>query len=271
MTATKTVLITGASSGIGLETARLLLSKGLQVFGTTRGNDLTPPVPDLTMIKLDVTDGASVTQAVRIVLERTGQIDGLVNNAGYMLIGGLEETSIDEARQQFDANVFGVMRVTNAVLPTMRERGGGRIVNIGSVLGFLPGPYLGVYTAGKHAIAGYTETLDHEVRQFGIRAILVEPSFTKSNLSHHGKAAAASIAAYAGPRARATAFIEQSIAGGGELRAVADVIHQALTATSPRQRYQVGEAVTLRQLRRFVPAGMFASSIRKRYRLDEAT
>jgi NAD(P)-dependent dehydrogenase (short-subunit alcohol dehydrogenase family) len=270
MTMAKTALITGTSSGIGLETARLLLSKGFQVFGTTRSNDLTPPIGGLTMVKLDVTDDAAVSGGVQTVLERAGRIDALVNNAGYALVGALEETSVEEARQQFDANLFGIMRMTNAVLPAMRERGSGRIVNIGSVLGFLPAPYTGIYAASKHAVAGYTETLDHEVRQFGIRAVLIEPSFTRSNLSYNVRTTAAAIDAYAKPRARATAYIEQSIAGGAEPRAVADVIYQALTAASPHQRYPVGDGVTLDRLRRFVPAGMFAKNIRKRFRLDEA-
>jgi short-subunit dehydrogenase len=270
MTTTKTVLITGASSGIGLETARLLVSKGFQVFGTTRSNDLTPPADGLAMVKLDVTDDTAVLRGVQAVLERAGQIDVLVNNAGYALVGGLEETSIEEARQQFDANLFGVMRMTNAVLPGMRERGSGRIVNVGSVLGFLPAPYTGIYGASKHAVAGYTETLDHEVRQFGIRAVLVEPSFTSSNLTHNLHATAAAIDAYAEPRARATAYLEQSITAGAPPRAVADVIYRALEAASPRQRYQVGDGVTLDRLRRFAPAAMVAKSIRKRFRLDEA-
>jgi NAD(P)-dependent dehydrogenase (short-subunit alcohol dehydrogenase family) len=268
MTMNRTVLITGVSSGIGQATSALLVSRGFQVFGTTRSHDLTPPVPGVAMIRLDVTDDAAVQQGVQSVLKQAGQLDGLINNAGYMLIGGLEETSLAEAQQQFDANVFGPVRMINAVLPAMRARGHGRIINIGSVLGFLPGPYMGIYAASKHAIEGYTETLDHEVRQFGVRAVLVEPTFTRSNLGNNGKVAVASIDAYAAPRARAAASIRRAIEGGSDPKAVADVVYEALTAPSPRLRYQVGEGVTLKQLRRFVPAGMFDKSIRKRFRLD---
>jgi NAD(P)-dependent dehydrogenase (short-subunit alcohol dehydrogenase family) len=267
-TTTKTVLITGVSSGIGQATAALLAGRGFQVFGTTRSHDLTPPVPGVTMIRLDVTDDAAVQEGVQSVLKQAGHLDGLINNAGYMLIGGLEETSMAEAREQFDANVFGPLRMINAVLPAMRARRRGRIVNIASVLGFLPGPYMGIYTASKHAIEGLTETLDHEVRQFGVRAVLVEPSFTRSNLGNNGKVAATSIDAYAAPRARAEASIRRAIEGGSHPKAVADVVYEALTAASPRLRYPVGEGVLFKQLRRFVPASMFDKNIRKRYRLD---
>jgi NAD(P)-dependent dehydrogenase (short-subunit alcohol dehydrogenase family) len=240
MTTKQTVLITGVSSGIGRATAQSLISRDFQVFGTTRSDDLTPPVPGLHMVRLDITDDAAVLAGVRSVLEQAGHLDGLINNAGYMLLGGLEETSVTEAQQQFDANVFGVVRMTNAVLPAMRARGRGRIVNVGSVYGFLPGPYTGIYAASKHAIAGYTETLDHEVRHFGIRAVLVEPSFTNSNLGSNGSVVDTPIDAYAEPRARVT-------------------------------RYPVGEAVRFRRLRRFVPAPMFDRSFRKRFQLDAAT
>src|SRR3989449_8665241 len=102
-------------------------------------------------------------------------------------MGALEQTSIEEARQQLETNLFGVLRVTNAILPGMRRQGFGRIVNISSVLGFLPAPYMGIYVASKHAVEGYTETLDHEVSRFGVRALLVEPAQTKTNIRGDSK------------------------------------------------------------------------------------
>src|SRR5882757_6671232 len=139
------------------------------------------------MLRMDVTDEASVREAVQSVLQQAGQVHALVNNAGYALAGALEETSIEEAQQQFDTNFFGVLRVIQSVLPTMRQQGYGRIVNISSVAGFIPLPYRGMYAASKHALEGYTEALDHEIRQFGIRALLVEPAFTKTDIESHGK------------------------------------------------------------------------------------
>ena len=180
----KVALVTGVSSGIGREIAQLLVELGARVFGTVRDHRSTASLAGVELIHMDVTNDGSVTEAVRSLLLRAGEIHALVNNAGYALLGGLEETSLSEAQQQFDTNFFGVLRMTQAVLPSMRRLGYGRIINISSILGLLPGPYMGIYAASKHALEGYTETLDHEVRTFGIRAVLVEPAFTKTNLEN---------------------------------------------------------------------------------------
>ncbi len=266
-TANKTVLITGVSSGIGRETALYLAKKGFRVFGTVRKD--TANLDGVELVKLDVTDDASVSEAVRAITAKAGPIGGLVNNAGYLLNGAIEETSLAEAREQFETNFFGVLRTVNAVLPGMREQGHGRIVNLSSVLGFMPAPYAGLYVATKHAIEGYTETLDHEVRHFGVRAVLVQPDFTRTSIDHNGRTVAQTVSAYAAQKARAMEFVQQSMKIGTDPRAVAAAIHAALTANSPRLRYPVGSGGKLSLLRRFVPAGMFASSIRKQFRMDE--
>lgn len=172
----KTTSVTGVSSGIGREIAQLLAARGARVFGTARNPKSAQPIPSVEMVRMEVTDDSSVNEAVQAIVRKAGPIQHLVNNAGYAASGALEETSIDEARQQFETNFFGVLRVTNAVLPGMRQTGYGRIVNISSVVGFIPAPYMGIYAASKHAVEGYTWTLDHEVREFGVRAELVEPA-----------------------------------------------------------------------------------------------
>src|SRR5437660_4389523 len=179
----KVVLITGVSSGIGRETAQLLAQRGARVFGTVRDLGRADPIAKVELVLMDVTDDKSVKDGTESVLENAGRIDILINNAGYSIAGGLEETSIEEARQLFDTNFFGVLRVTQAVLPSMRQRGYGRIVNMSSMLGVLPGPFRGMYAASKHALEGYTATLDHEVRAFGIRATLVESVYTKTKIT----------------------------------------------------------------------------------------
>jgi NAD(P)-dependent dehydrogenase (short-subunit alcohol dehydrogenase family) len=178
----KVTLVTGVSSGIGREIAQLLAERGARVFGTVRSPRSASSIHGVELVSMEVTDDASVNGAVQSIVQKTGPIQILVNNAGYSLMGALEETSVEEARQQFETNFFGLLRVTNAVLPGMREQGFGRIVNISSVLGFLPAPYMGVYAASKHAVEGYTETLDHEIRRFGVRALLVQPAYTKTNI-----------------------------------------------------------------------------------------
>lgn len=264
----KTALITGASSGIGREIARLLAEGGARVFGTARDPRSAGSIPGVDLVRMDVTDDASVSEAVHGVVQKAGPIEFLVNNAGYAFMGALEETSVEEAKEQFETNLFGVLRVTNAVLPGMRRQGHGRIVNISSVLGFLPAPYMGIYAASKHAVEGYTETLDHEIRRFGVRALLVEPAYTRTRLDGNGRYAKIPLEVYAEERKRLTAAAQRNIEGGDDPRIVAETVLNALAAPSPRLRYPVGKGVFLSRLRRFVPAGMFDKSLRSQFQLD---
>jgi RND family efflux transporter MFP subunit len=264
----KITLVTGVSSGIGREIAQLLAERGAQVFGTVRNPRSASSIHGVELVSMDVTEDASVNAAVQSVVQKAGPIQFLVNNAGYSFMGALEETSVAEARQQFETNLFGVLRVTNAILPGMRQQGDGRIVNISSVLGFLPAPYWGIYAASKHAVEGYTETLDHEIRRFGVRALLVEPAYTRTKLSGNTKSAKISLAVYAEERKRLTDAAQQNIERGDDPRIVAEAVWNALTAKSPRLRYPVGKGVALSRLRRFVPAGMFDKSFRKQFQLD---
>ena len=158
----KVVLITGASTGIGRATAKLLASKGYQVYGGVRSPERVEPLPGVELVRVDVRDDASIAAGVEAVLRNAGQIDVLVNNAGYNLVGAVEETSIEQAQALFDTNVFGVLRMMRAVLPAMRRERSGLIINVSSVLGFLPAPFMGLYASSKHAVEGLSESLDHE-------------------------------------------------------------------------------------------------------------
>lgn len=174
-------LVTGATAGIGRATAIAFAGAGFEVVGTGRKTGgLTPPA-GVSFLDLDVAADESAEAAVRQVIERFGRIDVLVNNAGIGSAGAVEENSLAQVRNIFDINVFGVMRMTKAVLPHMRARRSGRIVNISSVLGLIPQPYMALYVAAKHAIEGYSESLDHEVREHGVRVLLVEPAYTKTS------------------------------------------------------------------------------------------
>ncbi|MCA2282560.1 SDR family NAD(P)-dependent oxidoreductase, partial [Mycobacterium avium] len=150
------VLVTGASSGIGRAVAKAFAAKGFEVFGTTRNPRTAEPIPGVELVELDVTDAASVDAAVKSVIERTGRIDILVNNAGSGILGAAEESSVAQAQRLIDTNFLGLVRLTNAVLPYLRAQGGGRVINIGSVLGFLPQPYGALYAGSKHAVEGYS-------------------------------------------------------------------------------------------------------------------
>jgi short-subunit dehydrogenase len=264
----KTALVTGVSSGIGRQIAQLLAERGARVFGTVRNPKAASSIRGVELVSMDVTEDESVSTAIQRMMQQAGAIQFLVNNAGYSFFGALEETSVAEARQQFETNLFGVLRVTNAILPGMRQQGFGRIVNISSVLGFLPAPYWGIYAASKHAVEGYTETLDHEIRRFGVRALLVQPAYTKTKLNGNTRFANITLQAYATERKRLTNAAQRNIEHGDDPRLVAEAAYQALTAKSPQLRYPVGKSVALSRMRRFVPAGMFDKSFRKQFQLD---
>src|SRR6266571_1435691 len=246
----KITLVTGVTSGIGREIAQLLAERGARVFGTVRNPQSASPIRGVEIVRMEVTDDSSVSEAVQSIEQQAGPIGLLVNNAGYSFMGALEETSVAEARQQFETNLFGVLRVTNAILPGMRQQGDGRIVNISSVLGFLPAPYWGIYAASKHAVEGYTETLDHEIRRFGVRALLVEPAYTKSKINGNTQSSKISIDVYAEERKRLTDAARQNIERGDDPGVVAEAVWKALTAKSPRLRYPVGKGVALSRIDR---------------------
>ncbi len=154
------------------------------------------------MIACDVTDAASVAAAVALVQAELGRIDLLVNNAGYAVSGAAEDSSVEQVQALFDTNFLGVVRVTNAVLPIMRAQGHGRILNVGSVMGLIPGPFGAYYAASKHAIEGYSESLDHEVRAFGIRVAVIEPWATRTAIEAHSPQGDRPVPAYAQTLAR---------------------------------------------------------------------
>jgi NAD(P)-dependent dehydrogenase (short-subunit alcohol dehydrogenase family) len=264
----KVTLITGASSGIGRPIAQLLAQRGARVFGTARNPRSANPDPGVAIVRMDVTDDASVNEAIQGIVRKAGPIEILVNHAGFGLTWALEETTVAEARDQFETDFFGVLRVTNAVLAGMRQAGYGRIVNISSVVGFILVPFMGMYSAIKHAVEGHTETLDHEVRQFGVRAVLVQPAYTKSNINQNEKTAQTRLAPYAVHRQPMHEVVANGVKHGDDPQLVAETVWRAVTAGSPRLRYPVGRGVLLSRLRRFAPATLFDRAIRKESALN---
>jgi NAD(P)-dependent dehydrogenase (short-subunit alcohol dehydrogenase family) len=262
-------LVTGASSGIGEATAQRLAAAGYIVFGTSR-RGAQGGARNFQMLPLDVTDDASVRAAVDEVIRREGRIDLLVNNAGFSVApAGAEESSIEQARAIFDTNFFGIVRMTRAVVPHMRVQGGGRIINIGSVLGFLPAPYMALYAATKHAIEGYSESLDHELRTRGVRVSVIEPAYTATRFDANLLEADSKLDEYRQARMVVREKVKAAVEGADDPAVVAEVVLKAAGAERPKLRYTAGALATrLRLLRRFAPASLVDAGIRKDLRLD---
>lgn len=267
MKSRKIALVTGASSGIGQATAELLAKAGYKVYGTSRrGGDASGR--SFEMLPLDVTDDASVQAVVQQLMQREGRIDLLVNNAGFGVSpAAAEESSIDQAQAIFDTNFFGLVRMTLAVVPQMREQGGGRIVNMGSVLGFLPMPYMALYSATKHAVAGYSEALDHELRTQGIRVSVIEPAYISTPFDANLMKPDAPLDMYREIRAGVDKRVKEVLVGADGPEVVAQMVLEAATAPRPRIRYAPGLAKRMRLLRRFAPAGVLDAGVRNDLRL----
>jgi NAD(P)-dependent dehydrogenase (short-subunit alcohol dehydrogenase family) len=265
-------LVTGASSGIGEATAKRLATAGYKVYGTSRRRAQTGQ-RSFPMLPLDVTSDESVDAAVKELIRLESRIDLLVNNAGFGVApAGAEESSIDQAKAIFETNFFGLVRITRAVVPHMRRQGSGRIINIGSVLGFLPMPYGALYAATKHAVEGYSESLDHELRTRGIRVSVIEPAYTKTQFDANFLAPDSKLDEYREVRTLLDKVLKEVMATADDPTVVADVVLEAAVADHPKLRYAAGGlANRLRLLRRFAPAGLVDAGIRKDLRLDAPT
>jgi NAD(P)-dependent dehydrogenase (short-subunit alcohol dehydrogenase family) len=268
----RVVLVTGASSGIGLACATHLGGRGFRVYGTSRRAASASAHPgNVTMLTADVTDDRSVEQAVAKVLSREGRLDIVVNNAGMGIAGPVENTSIEQARGQFEVNFFGAFRVCRAVLPAMRSQRSGYIVNIGSIGGLLAIPYQSMYSASKFALEGLSEALRMEVRPFGIRVVIIEPGDHKTALTENRQFTEISGAAEAySPSFEAallkTAHDEQS--GPGPER-IARLLYRIVNQQRPRLRYVIGPAPqrAVVWLKRLLPYSVVEYTMRSYYSL----
>jgi NAD(P)-dependent dehydrogenase (short-subunit alcohol dehydrogenase family) len=260
----RTALVTGASSGIGKATAERLSKAGFKVYGTSRRAAPSDPQP-FEMLTLDVTSDESVAAAVAQMLRREGRIDALVNNAGFSTApAGAEESSMAQARAVFDTNFFGIARMTRAVVPHMRRQRSGRIINIGSIFGFLPAPYMALYAATKHAVEGYSESLDHELRTMGVRVSVIEPANTRTQFEANLLEPDAKLDEYRDVRASVGKRLTELIDEADEPAVVAETVLKAALAARPKLRYTAGgRAGFLQLLRSFAPAGLVDAGIRK--------
>jgi NAD(P)-dependent dehydrogenase (short-subunit alcohol dehydrogenase family) len=260
-TTPKVALVTGVSSGFGQATAARLSAQGFRVFGTSRAA-LDHAAFSYEVLPLDVRSEASIQACLQTILQRTGRIDLLVNNAGFAQGGALEETSLEDARAQFETNVFGVLRMLKAVLPIMRKLGGGQIITVSSMLGIVAMPYLGLYASSKFALEGMIEALQDEVRPFHIRVSLVEPTFFRTNFD--AQPPATPLAAYESARQSMMQFVRQAVEQGPDPEQVARRIMQLATSAAPPLRSSVGpRAGLLVALRHWLPPQLF-EQVRRR-------
>ena len=260
-------IVTGVSGGIGEATALALHQAGYRVFGTYRRPPATKS-PSIEYLACDVTSDASVKAAVDEVVSKARRIDLLVNNAGVGLVAGAEESSLEQAKSLFDVNLFGLIRMTKAVLPTMRRQRAGRIVNLSSVVGLIPAPFMALYAASKHAVEGYSESLDHEIRGSGVRVVLVEPGYTRTSFEGNVYQADQPLEVYQSARTNAAGVLRDGMKTADTPELVASAVVKASIEANPRRRYAAGR--TARQvslLRRFVPESAFDKSLRKQMRL----
>lgn len=250
----KVAIVTGSSSGIGNAIVLELARNNFITYGTMRNLD---KISDLKTIadqenlkiyfkQLDVTDDNSVKNAINSIVEETGRIDVLVNNAGYGLVGAFEDLSLDEVQKQFETNVFGVIRVTQAVLPTMRKQESGIIVNISSGAGRFGYPTASAYVSSKFALEGLTESMSYEIEPFGIRTVLIEPGVIKTNFFNSMSLARKSKDPDS-PYLQMMQVMEKSVTKmlekGTIPQYVAKTVLEAVTSKNPKLRYLVGKDV----------------------------
>jgi NAD(P)-dependent dehydrogenase (short-subunit alcohol dehydrogenase family) len=264
----KVVLITGASSGIGKACACHLSARGYRVFGTQR----RAPEPwaasaGIEILKMDVDDDESVIEGVNTVLASAGRIDAVVNNAGFALMGAVEDTSIEEAKSQLETNFFGVLRVCRSVLPAMRSQGGGHIINVSSLAGILGLPFSGLYSASKFALEGMTESLRLETRRFGIKVVLVEPGDFNTAITATRRLTreTETNSAYRELFTRIKAAQDKEEANAPTPEPIAALVESILRSRSPATRYSVGmpgQRIVV-PLKRLLPQRLFEWVLRK--------
>jgi len=237
----RVVLITGASSGIGNAAATYLRKKGHNVYGASR--TASTGTFSFKTLKMDVTSNNSVNEAISRIINMEGRIDVLINCAGFGLAGSIEDTSADEAKDLFETNFFGLFRACKAVIPEMRKRKAGLIINIGSLAGLVPIPFQAFYSSSKYAVESFTEALRIELLPFGIRVVLIEPGDYKTGFTANRKTAEQSKinGTYRENFSKALAIMEQDESNGPSPVIIAELIGRIIDNPSPRLRYTTGK------------------------------
>ena len=281
---TRVAVVTGSSSGIGFETALLLARSGFHTYATMRNLEKSKKITEianteklpLQVVQLDVNNDRSVKDAIDKIVAEKKRIDLLVNNAGYGLFGSLEDISIEEIKAQFETNFFGVIRVTQQVLPIMRKQnsGGGTIVNVSSVGGRIGVPILSAYQSTKFALEGLSESMSYELEPFGIRVVIIEPGFIRTNIINSSASAEKALdskSPYFPLMQKVKNHFKsmmENASSSSPPEEVAKVILQSITSKNPQLRYTVGnDAATIIQARKNMPDKEFRKMVIQNFSL----
>lgn len=264
----KIALVTGASSGIGLETAFSLLNAGFEVYGAARRVEKMKCLEEKGghILKLDLNDESSISACIEEIIKQEGKIDILVNNAGYGLGGAIEDIPIEEAKKQFEVNVFALARLCQLVLPSMRENGGGKIINVSSMAGRFSSPFTGWYHASKYCVEALSDALRLEVKPFNIKVILIEPGLIqtdwgKIHAQNIRKFSCVKSSAYAKNSDSAAKFYETFYSekkNCSKTKVIAKTILKATMKKNPKARYSAGKfSKIFIIMKKILPDGLF--------------
>jgi short-subunit dehydrogenase len=263
----QTILITGASSGIGLFIAKQLHDKGHRVIGTSRTPEKHRNNLPFELAELDITSESSIQNCIDAILTRYQTIDVLINNAGIGICGSAEETSLEQAYRQVETNFWGAVKMTRAVLPSMRSQERGKIITIGSLGGIIGIPYQSYYSAAKHALEGFYKSLRSEVSGFNIKISMVEPGFYKTNLHHTFEYAEPSIRDYDHLRNKALPVFSESIEEAVTPFPVAKVVLKIVRSKNPGFSYRVGKNTKLGPFLQFIYYRLYEFGVKKTFGL----
>lgn len=237
----KTILITGASSGFGLTLANDLHQKGFTVIGTSRNPERYERSLPFRIIKLDIDDDNSIAAFAAELFKTIPRLDVLINNAGFLLTGVAEETSIELGKKQFETNFWGTIKVTNAILPFFRKQRSGHIITISSIVGLIGPPNLSYYSASKHAVEGYFKSLRFELHQFNIKVSMVEPSWFKTNIGDNAIISGGAIKDYDGYREQLIAFTNEGIKNAEDPALLTTLIQKIIESKAPSFKNLAGK------------------------------
>lgn len=265
----KVIFITGGSSGIGKSIGDFLHSKDFTVIGTSRNPDRYPDT-SFELVAMEVQNPDSIKKAVAETISKHGKIDVLVNNAGVGITGPIEETPDEEVHNAFNTNVYGPIRVMNAVMPHMREAGTGLIINITSIAGYMGLPYRGIYSASKAALGVITEAMRMEIREFGVQMTTIAPGDFATNIAagrYH--APVLNDSAYKENYAKSIALMDEHVAHGNDPKDMAKAVYQIITKKKPKVHYREGAFIQKFSivLKRLLPDTWYEKLLRSHYKL----